>query len=972
MVRNWSLAVVLTALLLPIQAFALGVGEIHTQSALNQPFKGYVDLVSVPEEEIGGVKVKLASQEAFDKVGVERLFVLTDLDFNTEMVRGKPRITISSKRPIREPYLNFLISVTWPKGHVLKEYTVLLDPPVTVARKPARVKQATSSSSSSSSSTAYNQGGYSAYPVDGGQAQAGEYGPVQPNETLWEIAAAVKPADVTVEQMMMGLLHENPHAFINNNVNLLKKGKILKIPSAEKLLGRQQAHAEFSAQVNDWRSSQAASNDSVTDAGGEEAPVEDTDTLELLAASDGTSSNGAEGGDAAIAAQNQNLKNQLLIEREKNEASKQDNAELDDRVKELEAQIAEFQTLISLKDNKLNELTRQLSAQKEAEQASADLAAQEAMPDEAETAVAETEVEEVTPEEVIVEDTGELEGEAVAVDESELAGSDETEMPADESVIAETPVDVIPDESEQVDIDVEMGGDDAAIAGMEDEMAAETPATGEESVYDSALVDTEIEPGMEETDIVDIEEEPVAGATEVTEVADTEEVTPPVAEPVAPVAPISIQEDEGGLLDNEYLIYAAAGVGGLLLLALVGLFISRRKSAGSEFEESILDPMAEDKLEEEAVEAGGAETDLDQTDETSFLSDFLPSDIDDVMQDETGEVDPVSEADVYIAYGRYSQAEELIRQAIEKDPARSDLHEKLMEIFYAGKNISGFVSEAEKMNSEGVPASDADLWQRVVSMGKEVAPDHQLFGGEGMTEESVAAVEEEPLQRDSDLIDTVDGDSAAILAELESELADLDSELEAVATPAPETAPVEEQAADAVDLDQLSELDLSIDLDSVQDDDIDAAIAEQSAETSSMAEPDSLEIDLDSFDIDSISIDEPVADEPVIEETVEEILENESILRDEPVSEMQEQVDTRDSDDLSSIDLEDLTTEVHDDLVVEEADEEDMDEVNTKLDLARAYMDMGDTDGAKDILGEVMNEGSDQQKDEAREILDKL
>ena len=110
---------------------ALGLGNIEMLSALNQPLQAEIELLSVREGETDGMIATLGSQEAFLRAGLDRPFILTQLRFNVrQRGDGTPYIEVSSKKPIVEPFLNFLIEVDWPRGRLVREYTVLLDPPV--------------------------------------------------------------------------------------------------------------------------------------------------------------------------------------------------------------------------------------------------------------------------------------------------------------------------------------------------------------------------------------------------------------------------------------------------------------------------------------------------------------------------------------------------------------------------------------------------------------------------------------------------------------------------------------------------------------------------------------------------------------------------------------------------------------------------------------------------------------------------
>lgn len=112
-------------LMVSSQLLALGLGELTLESALSQPLKAEIELVDTRGLTGWELKPSLANQEDFDRAGVERVFFLTKIDFKVE----GDRIVLSTREPINEPFLNFLIELNWPAGRVLREYTVLLDPP---------------------------------------------------------------------------------------------------------------------------------------------------------------------------------------------------------------------------------------------------------------------------------------------------------------------------------------------------------------------------------------------------------------------------------------------------------------------------------------------------------------------------------------------------------------------------------------------------------------------------------------------------------------------------------------------------------------------------------------------------------------------------------------------------------------------------------------------------------------------------
>ncbi|MEM7293746.1 MAG: hypothetical protein AAF420_10200, partial [Pseudomonadota bacterium] len=205
-------------------AHALGLGDIEMMSALNQPLDAEIELLSVREGETEGMIATLASQEAFLRAGIDRPFVLTQLRFSVEKRGdGTPYISVTSKKPVVEPFLNFLIEVDWPRGRLVREYTVLLDPPVFMTQQ-AESSQSTQSPEVESSTTsaalapsttsepepvevqsavepepvAVEPEPVTPEPETSAVASSGggvsEYGPVKAGETLWSIASRNKPA----------------------------------------------------------------------------------------------------------------------------------------------------------------------------------------------------------------------------------------------------------------------------------------------------------------------------------------------------------------------------------------------------------------------------------------------------------------------------------------------------------------------------------------------------------------------------------------------------------------------------------------------------------------------------------------------------------------------------------------------------------------------------------------------------------
>lgn len=131
---------VLLSLIYPLHAFALGLGDITVRSALNQPFDAEIPIVSASKLAAQDLQISLGSAADFSQAGLDRPIMLTRFKFTVEEREdGTPYITVTSRQPVKEPFLDFLVAVDWSQGHLVREFTVLLDPPLTVEEAPAAV-----------------------------------------------------------------------------------------------------------------------------------------------------------------------------------------------------------------------------------------------------------------------------------------------------------------------------------------------------------------------------------------------------------------------------------------------------------------------------------------------------------------------------------------------------------------------------------------------------------------------------------------------------------------------------------------------------------------------------------------------------------------------------------------------------------------------------------------------------------------
>ena len=1026
MVRKLSLAIAVALGVSSFGANALGLGELRSKSALNEYFNAEIELLSLGNEEIEDIRVNLANAEAFRKAGIERPYYLSQLRFKPmRLPDGRGVIRVTSRDPVVEPFLDFLLEVNWPKGRLLREYTVLLDPPVTLARRPAPVSRpAAELARPAAPATTAGTG------AAGGDGAAGEYGPTRRNDTLWGIASRLRPQGATQEQMMMALFQANPDAFIRRNINNLKVGQILRVPAREQILAMTPAQARqaFQEQVNEWRAArpavaagpqpataQAAAQAPV--AGATTAPAEPVPEAELKIATARPAGEGeagpAESKDpTAVVAQ---LKQELLASEEARQSALEEGRELQSRVKDLEAQLADLQRLVTLQNNQLAQLQAALSETGDVEQegmAAETTTTAEVMPEEGggesapladtgEEGAAGTEQPGPGMEPVAAEEEGAAAGagtEAAGVDQAAAEGeSGETVTAAGE--MTEESGTTTAAAGEEATPEMEAGTETviaAAGAGADEEAGAsgeeEVPATDEETVVVEEG-ETGATVGMESGDIT----EPAPAATDTAEPV-TAEAEPTGTEAEAPVAAVPPKKPAllDRLMSDPNLMMGAAAGGGVLLLAIIWAAVSRRRRArDEEFQESILVNTMEEEGDETALASEGPAS--HPTEETSFLSDFSPSDID-ALQEETGEVDPVAEADVYIAYGRYKQAEELIGQALEREPERTDLMLKLAEVLYATKDEEGFTRLAERASETGMPDKDPASWEKLVSMGSKIAPSSQLFaagalaggiaaGGAAATpEEQTGDTSAETTESLGDAFEGLDdldnldlGDLGELAgngetkepAEKAGEEEPLGGGLDFDLNLGTQTAPANEAGASR---DPESEEEPEFDLASLEDtgtlslDDLASELVESGEDSEAAAPPPQEEVE----ELESTVLD--FSTEPATEAGQQEETLSLDGIELEPAQEETSGsgAETADATSDEVISLDELEVDETISELEGEVGEEEADEVNTKLDLARAYVDMGDSEGARSILDEVVEEGNETQQDEARKLMEAL
>ncbi len=350
-----------------VNVFALSLGNIELKSYLNQPLKADIPLQQIRDLTAQEVLVNLASREAFEKAGMDRSQFLAGLQFEVSLdpVTDKGVIHVQTSQPVKEPYLNFLVEVHWPSGVLVREYTLLMDPPVYAGE--AAPVDATAQQPSVPSAPSVAIGTEAAgSAVKAEKPKVKKVAPmryrVRANDALWNIATRMRPShSVSLYQTMIAIQQMNPDAFIDGNINLLKKGKLLKAPNLKQVqaVAGKSAQQAVVHQNEQWhaRASAPLQQESLEGTDRDVTPKAKATPaagghLELVSATHAT-----KGSVAGVAQAAQ----QLALAEEKLDQSRLQLNDLQSRVKDLSTQLSTGQQLLKLKDDQLIALQGRLA-----------------------------------------------------------------------------------------------------------------------------------------------------------------------------------------------------------------------------------------------------------------------------------------------------------------------------------------------------------------------------------------------------------------------------------------------------------------------------------------------------------------------------------------------------------------------------------------------------------------------------------
>ncbi|RDS79841.1 fimbrial protein FimV [Dyella monticola] len=363
--RSLKLSILLALALGSTQAAAVELGQAHVKSALGQPLLVDIPVTQATAAELQSLSAQLASNDAFAKVGGQRPTI--PLQFNLVNENGHRVIRVTSSASVDDPYLDLLVEVHSNAGSTVREFAILLDPANKVGQAasssaPAHhpAPAATASAQSEAAPAPRRAPAHSAT----AEVKNGQFGPVEKGQTLSHIATEVAPSGVNTDQMMLALKAANPDAFYRDNINALKAGAILRVPSRDDALTTAiaQAAAAVREQNSDWRNGAVSAPVAVAAGATREnssvAPTanSNTDRLALVPpGSEGQTAGDTNGkGSAAVRQQLQRSQEMLA-------SLQQQSNDLKSRLKDLEDINTKNQRLLSLKDDEIADLQKKLA-----------------------------------------------------------------------------------------------------------------------------------------------------------------------------------------------------------------------------------------------------------------------------------------------------------------------------------------------------------------------------------------------------------------------------------------------------------------------------------------------------------------------------------------------------------------------------------------------------------------------------------
>lgn len=855
-VRTWLFALALA--LLPSVTGAAGLGRLTVLSSLGQPLVAEIDLVAVTPQELSSLSVRLAPLDAYRQANLQYNTALTGARLTIEKrASGQSYLKLETTRPVTEPFIDILVELTWAAGRLSREYTALLDPPgippapppapmvSTVPEvRPAPAPEAAvpapapepAVSAAPPAEPVVPEAAAPAQPVAPAPAQpvtpapaaaSKEYGPIERGETLGKIARGVMPEGVTLEQMLVALYRSNEDAFIRKNLNLVRTGKILRVPDREEVLAISQSEAvtEYRAQVADWNAYRqklaeaagtvpvegrtAVSGKISTRAEDQAGPGTPKDVVKL-SKGEPIGAGAADKGKPRTTAERIRTLEEELVAREKALA------EANERIAQLEKTVKDMKRLVELKSPAM------------------------------------------------------------------AAAQQPAAPPKPEIKPAPRPQPAQPEAKSP-----------EAVASAKPEAAAPAPAPAK----------------------------PAAPAPEAMKAAPSPKPAPtPKAPPPRP-EPDLVDQILEAATDPLYL-----GAGGVVVIGGLAIWMVRRRRSRAGRDDR---PPIAPTLSMAAAAAAGAAA---ATGDSAAAQPAFPAQAASAGED----VDPLQEADVYLQYGRDGQAEEILKEAVARDPRREDVQLKLLEIYAARKDTSAFGKLAAGFNK--LTGGAGGSWVKAAAMGYALEPSNSLYAA--------------------------GKDAAATMASGPGTASDIDLDLGAGGAATSTDITLDAGAPGAAAGTDTAILDLG-------------AADKAAGQAASAAMPDfTLEVPpAGGATQTDIALEAAPAQAPAQETNLIDFQIELPKVSAEPPTIARQEAPTADGGLDFKLEVPNLDLGAKAGAEPAPAGGEKNGhwyDVQTKFDLAKAYQEMGDHAGAKEILQEVIKEGDAEQKAQAQALLGSL
>ena len=901
-------------LALPAPAFAVALGRLIVSSSLGQPLVAEVEVASANKDELESLAAKIADPAAYRQSGLEYQGVLTRIKVAVEKHGdGRVVLKLSSSQSINEPYVDLLLDVNWASGRLLREYTFLLDPPGYVPAKaaaptpvpvaaPVAAPRGLTVDTPATATTAPTT---VAAPLESTPApeaaEAAQYGPTKKGDTLGKIARQVKPEGVTLEQMLVALFQANQGAFDGKNMNRLRTGQSLSVPSGDQAaaVASNEAAKLVRIQAVDWRGyrdrvagAPASSLGEGSGASSGRISTAVTDTGSAAPAGDQLKVSRADGAAGGKTGKGKGAAAAAAIA-EDSAATERALKEANTRVVDLEKTVKDLQRLVDLKNKQLADLQSKASATPS------------------------------KPDAVVAQAPTQL---SVAPKQPEPVKAQEAPKPVEAPKAAEPP--------KPEPLKVEPAKAEAP--------PAEAPKPSEPAK--TAEPPQPVEP---------------------TKVAEAPKPVPKAPAP-KPVEEPAWYED---LFADPMMVLG----GGAAIAALGGLWAvlaARRRRPSATYEDSILTG-TDIKTNTVFGNTGGG---VVNTGDNSLTTGFSRQGLGNI---DTDEVDPIAEAEVYLAYGRDAQAEEILRDALQKDPNRQEVYLKLLEIQAQHNKVTAFETLAQEFY--GVSKGHGEAWEKAAALGRQLDPKNALYAAaEGSALDEPAA----PSRAVPDEADTLVPAQPAPAAAM-PELKFAPDRTQTFTVP-PALAPEAPRAPAAAAVSAPSEFET---LDFSLDDLAPRTVAPTQPPTTTSRPSLDDTVKLDDLDWDEPSIKTRPAPSAAREPALPEIRIPEPALevaaaapapaRAAPAPAPAPKAPAAAAQSTAGLDLDKLDLSFDPDRIpFEDPTPSVLDgqwhDAATKLDLAKAYQEMGDIEGAREILREVLHEGDEAQKKDAQAMLDRL